>query len=300
MEEELKKRVKGQDEAIEVLADAIRRARAGLQDPNRPIGVFLFVGPTGVGKTHLARQLAWFLFNDENALLRIDMSEYMEKHAVSRLIGAPPGYIGYEKGGQLTEAVRRRPYQVILFDEIEKAHPDVFNIMLQIFDAGRLTDAQGHTVDFRNTVIIMTSNIASEMLGRLTGSREEKLKAIMPELRRYFKPEFLNRIDEIIIFNPLGIEEIKGIVDLQLEGVRKALSERNIKLELTEAAREYLAREGYDPEFGARPLRRTIQRLIETPLSRMLIAGEIKEGDTVQVDYDGKELKFNVLEKKPA
>ncbi len=294
MEDELKKRVKGQDEAIHVISEAVRRARAGLSDPNKPTGVFLFLGPTGVGKTHLARQLAWFLFNDENALLRIDMSEYMEKHAVSRLIGAPPGYIGFERGGQLTEAVRRRPYQVILFDEIEKAHPDVFNIMLQIFDAGRLTDAQGHVVDFKNTIIIMTSNIASDALLRRDLSEEERREALERELRRYFRPEFLNRITEIVVFKPLGIEEIKEIVDLELETVRKALAEKNIRLEVDDTAREFLARKGYSEEFGARPLKRTIERLVANELSKMLISGKLREGQTVKISADGEKLEFEV------
>ena len=295
MEEVLKQRVIGQDEAVDIVSDAIRRARAGIKDPNRPIGVFLFLGPTGVGKTHLARQLAWFLFNDPDALLRIDMSEYMEKHSVSRLIGAPPGYIGYEKGGQLTEAVRRRPYQVIIFDEIEKAHPDVFNIMLQIFDAGRLTDAQGHTVNFRNTVIIMTSNIASEKIASLTGTREELIQAVMPDLRRHFKPELLNRIDEIVIFRPLQLEHIIKIVDLQVEDLRKNLEEQGIRLELDEEAKKLLAEKGYDPQFGARPLRRVIQRELETPIARMLIAGEIQAGDVIHVTAKDGQL---VIEKE--
>ena len=295
MEEELKKRVKGQDEAIHVISDAVRRSRAGLSDPNRPIGVFLFLGPTGVGKTHLARQLAWFLFNDENAILRIDMSEYMEKHAVSRLIGAPPGYIGFERGGQLTEAVRRRPYQVILFDEIEKAHPDVFNIMLQIFDAGRLTDAQGHIVDFKNTIIIMTSNIASSLLLDGKYSEDQKRELLEAELKRYFRPEFLNRITEIVVFKPLGMNEIKEIVDLELETVRKALSEKNIELEVDEKAREFLAREGYSEEFGARPLKRIIERLVANELSRMIISGDLKENSKVNITSDGKKLIFQVL-----
>jgi len=292
IEEELKKRVKGQDQAIEILSDAIRRSRAGLSDPNRPIGVFLFIGPTGVGKTHLARQLAWFLFNDENALLRIDMSEYMEKHSVSRLIGAPPGYVGFEQGGQLTESVRRRPYQVILFDEVEKAHPDVLNIMLQIFDAGRLTDGQGHLVDFRNTVIIMTSNIASERLTNLTGTHEDKLKIILPELKAYFKPEFLNRIDEIIVFNSLRVEEIKEIVELEMEKIKERLKEFGVELNWTDSANEFLAKEGYDPEYGARPLRRTLQKLVENPLSQKIIGGEIKEGDRITVDVKEEKLVF--------
>ena len=295
MEEELKKRVKGQDEAIRVISDAVRRSRAGLSDPNRPIGVFLFLGPTGVGKTHLARQLAWFLFNDENAILRIDMSEYMEKHAVSRLIGAPPGYIGFERGGQLTEAVRRRPYQVILFDEIEKAHPDVFNIMLQIFDAGRLTDAQGHIVDFKNTIIIMTSNIASNLLLSEKFSEESKRELLETELKRYFRPEFLNRITEIVVFKPLGMNEIKEIVDLELETVRKALSEKNIELEIDEKAKEFLAKEGYSQEFGARPLKRTIERLVANELSRMIISGDLKMNSKVKITSDGKKLIFQVL-----
>ncbi len=295
MEEELKKRVKGQDEAIHVISEAVRRSRAGLSDPNRPIGVFLFLGPTGVGKTHLARQLAWFLFNDENAILRIDMSEYMEKHAVSRLIGAPPGYIGFERGGQLTEAVRRRPYQVILFDEIEKAHPDVFNIMLQIFDAGRLTDAQGHVVDFKNTIIIMTSNIASNLLLNENYSEEQKRELLEAELKRYFRPEFLNRITEIVVFKPLGMNEIKEIVDLELQTVRKALSEKNIELEVDEKAREFLAREGYSEEFGARPLKRTIERLVANELSRMIIAGDLRENSKVKITSDGHKLIFQVV-----
>ncbi len=295
MEEELKKRVKGQDEAIHVISDAVRRSRAGLSDPNRPIGVFLFLGPTGVGKTHLARQLAWFLFNDENAILRIDMSEYMEKHAVSRLIGAPPGYIGFERGGQLTEAVRRRPYQVILFDEIEKAHPDVFNIMLQIFDAGRLTDAQGHVVDFKNTIIIMTSNIASNVLLNGDYSEEQKRELLEAELKKHFRPEFLNRITEIVVFRPLGMDEIKEIVDLELQTVRKALSEKNIELEVDESAREFLAKEGYSEEFGARPLKRTIERLVANELSRMIISGDLKENSKVKIASDGHRLTFQVV-----
>ncbi len=292
MEEVLKSRVIGQDEAVEVVSDAIRRARAGIKDPNRPIGVFLFLGPTGVGKTHLARQLAWFLFNDPDALLRIDMSEYMEKFSVSRLIGAPPGYIGYEKGGQLTEAVRRRPYQVILFDEIEKAHPEVFNLLLQVFDAGRLTDAQGHTVSFRNTVIIMTSNIASDKIASLTGTREELVQAIIPDLRMHFKPEFLNRIDEIVVFRPLSLDDIEKIVELQLEDLRTNLKEHGIKLNVDTDARKILAVRGYDPAFGARPLRRLIQRELETPIARMLIGGDIKKGDTVYVTAENGNLKI--------
>jgi len=309
MESELRKRVIGQDEAIAVIADAIRRSRAGLSDPNRPIGVFLFVGPTGVGKTHLARQLAWFLFDDENALLRIDMSEYMEKHSVSRLIGAPPGYIGYEKGGQLTEVVRRRPYQVILFDEIEKAHPDVLNILLQIFDAGRLTDGQGHVVDFKNTVIIMTSNIgtsfykSSVRIGYGYGDddldeREVRSK-IMSELKRYFRLEFLNRIDEIVFFHRLSLDEIKEITKLEIEKVQNRLKEKGIQLEISDEAVLFIAKKGYDPTFGVRPLARTIQRLVVNELSNMIISGELKNGDKVRVTLNPEtsELSFEIPER---
>ncbi len=295
MEKELKKRVIGQDDAISVVSDAIRRSRAGLSEPNRPIGVFLFVGPTGVGKTHLARQLAWFLFDDEEALIRIDMSEYMEKHSVSRLIGAPPGYIGYEKGGQLTEAVRRRPYQVILFDEIEKAHPDVLNVMLQIFDAGRLTDGQGHVVDFKNTVIIMTSNLgtsfyrSSVRIG-YAGSDEvheaEVREQIMRELKRHFRMEFLNRIDEIVFFNQLDMNEIKKITRLELDRLVERLKEKNISLEVDDKAVEMIAQIGYDKLFGVRPLSRTIQRNLTNELSRMLISGKLREGSKVTVTVD--------------
>ncbi len=289
MEEILKKRVIGQDEAVEVISDAIRRQRAGLTLKKRPMGVFLFMGPTGVGKTHLARQLAWFLFDDEDALLRFDMSEYMEKHAVSKLIGAPPGYIGYEKGGTLTEAVRRRPYQVILFDEIEKAHPDVFNIMLQIFDSGRLTDSHGRVVDFTNTIIIMTSNIASSIIPTLEGNREEKVNKIMPELLKYFRPEFINRIDEIVLFNRLSKEDIKKIVRLELSELEAALREKGIGLSVDDKALSYLAEKGYSPEFGARPLKRLIQREIENPVARLLIKNAVKSGDTIKVtEKDGK------------
>jgi ATP-dependent Clp protease ATP-binding subunit ClpC len=302
LEDELRKRVKGQDYAIKVVAQAIRRSRAGLGPRNRPIGVFMFLGPTGVGKTHLARQLAWLLFNDEDALLRIDMSEYMEKHTVSRLIGAPPGYIGFEKGGQLTEAVRRRPYQVILFDEIEKAHPDVFNIMLQIFDAGRLTDAQGHVVDFKNTLIIMTSNIQYQFrdapqIGFIKSDDEIKhyhqnqVNKIMPELLKYFKIEFLNRIDEFVFFNPLGPQEVREIVELQLSEVKESLAENNIEIEWTKNLVDFLAETGYNPELGARPLRRTIQMYVENPLADRILAGEIKPADKVLIDYDN-EVKF--------
>ncbi|MEO0271608.1 MAG: AAA family ATPase [candidate division WOR-3 bacterium] len=303
LEDELRKRVKGQDYAIKVVAEAIRRSRAGLGPKGRPIGVFMFLGPTGVGKTHLARQLAYLLFNDEDALLRIDMSEYMEKHAVSRLIGAPPGYIGFERGGQLTEAVRRRPYQVILFDEIEKAHPDVFNIMLQIFDAGRLTDSQGHVVDFRNTLIIMTSNIQyqfseSPRIGFIRNDTEiskihqSRVNAIMPELLKFFKIEFLNRIDEFVFFNPLGKEEVKQIVELQLLEVKENLAENKIEVEWTPRLVEYLAEIGYNPELGARPLRRAIQTYIENPIADRILSGEFKPGDKIMIDYK-EEVNFS-------
>ena len=297
MEEELHKRVIGQERAIKAISEAIRRARAGLQPPNRPLGSFLFLGPTGVGKTELAKTLAEYLFGDETAIIRLDMSEYMEKHAVSKLIGAPPGYVGYEEGGQLTEAVRRKPYSVILLDEIEKAHPDVFNILLQILDDGRLTDAKGRTVDFSNTVIIMTSNVASEYLMHLSKEELEKRydeikEQIMNELKKRFRPEFLNRIDEIIIFHPLSEEEIKKIVDLLIAKLNKRLEERGIKIVLTEEAKSALARRGYVPEFGARPLRRTIQRDIETPLSVKILEGTVKDGDTVKIDYDKEKGEF--------
>jgi len=297
MEERLRVRVVGQEEALRLVANATRRSRAGLSDPKRPIGSFIFLGPTGVGKTELARALAEFLFDDERAMVRIDMSEYMEKHAVARLIGAPPGYVGFEEGGQLTEQVRRRPYSVLLFDEIEKAHPDVFNIFLQILDDGRLTDGKGRTVDFRNTVIIMTSNIASPLIheamncsaGVPTGGLGEDLKKRIQEtLLQYFRPEFLNRVDEIVIFNALGKEEIEKIIDLQLENLRRLLDERKIQIELTDKARELLFREGYDPQFGARPLKRALQRLIQNPLAMKLLDGDVSPGGTLTVDADLK------------
>jgi ATP-dependent Clp protease ATP-binding subunit ClpB len=302
MEDRLRLRVVGQDEALRLVANAVRRSRAGLSDPKRPIGSFIFLGPTGVGKTELARALAEFLFDDERAMLRIDMSEYMEKHAVARLIGAPPGYVGYEEGGQLTEPVRRRPYSVLLFDEIEKAHPDVFNIFLQILDDGRLTDGRGRTVDFRNTVIIMTSNIASGLIHEAMNERsvakgasdahpvisEDLKKRIQEMLLQYFRPEFLNRVDEIVIFNPLGKEEIEKIIDLQLSNLRKILAERKIQIELTSKARELLFREGYDLQFGARPLKRAIQRLIQDPLAMKLLDGDVLPGDSLTVDADLK------------
>ena len=294
----LHQRVIGQDEAVQAVADAVVRARSGLKDPKRPIGSFLFLGPTGVGKTELARALAATLFDNEEAVIRIDMSEYMEKHAVSRLIGAPPGYVGYEEGGQLTEAVRRRPYCVILFDEIEKAHPDVFNTFLQILDDGRLTDSQGRTVDFKNTIIIMTSNIGSPLLieglnaqGELT---EKARQAVMAELRKHFRPEFLNRVDEIVLFKPLTLAEIKKIVDLLLDLLRLRLAEKRITLALTDAAREHIGREGYDPIYGARPLKRYLQREVETRLSRKLLAGEILDGSALTLDAKNGSLEIRV------
>ncbi|HWZ83770.1 MAG TPA: ATP-dependent chaperone ClpB [Terriglobales bacterium] len=303
MEDRLRNRVVGQDEALQRVANAIRRSRAGLSDPKRPIGSFIFLGPTGVGKTELARALAEFLFDDEHALLRIDMSEYMEKHAVSRLIGAPPGYVGYDEGGQLTEQVRRRPYAVVLFDEIEKAHPDVFNVLLQIMDDGRLTDGKGRTVDFKNTVIIMTSNLGSSYLQAESvmsaESFERASKLVMDALHAHFKPEFLNRVDDIIIFRPLGKEQLVKIVDLRLEDLRRLLAERKISLELTEAAKELLFTEGYDPNFGARPLKRAIQKLVQDPLALKILDGEVLHGDHVVVDADkkGGKLTFSVSER---
>jgi ATP-dependent Clp protease ATP-binding subunit ClpB len=299
MEENLAKRVVGQEEPIRAVSNALRRSRAGLSDPKRPIGSFIFLGPTGVGKTELARALAEFMFDDENAMVRIDMSEYMEKHTVSRLIGAPPGYVGYEEGGQLTESVRRRPYSVILFDEIEKAHYDVFNVLLQILDDGRLTDGHGRTVDFRNTIIIMTSNIGSQFIQELINNEEEMRRRVMDVVRNTFRPEFLNRVDEIIIFRSLSLERIKEIVDIQLEYLRKRLVERKIELELTDRAKEALAEKGYDPVYGARPLKRTIQRLIENPLANDILQGNFKEGDTIVVDVDkNKEFTFTKKPKK--
>jgi len=310
MEERLRQRVVGQDEALERVANAIRRSRAGLSDPKRPIGSFIFLGPTGVGKTELARALAEFLFDDEHALIRIDMSEYMEKHAVSRLIGAPPGYIGYEEGGQLTEQVRRRPYAVILFDEIEKAHPDVFNVLLQIMDDGRLTDGKGRTVDFKNTVIIMTSNIGSPFLQaeglRSESGFSEASRQVLNALHSHFKPEFLNRVDDIIVFRPLGKEQLVKIIELRLEDVRRLLAERKISLELTEAAKELLFAQGYDPNFGARPLKRAIQKLVQDPLALKILDGEVLHGDHIIVDADKRAGKMifsvsqRVGEKEPA
>jgi len=288
MEERLRKRVVGQDHAIEAVSNAIRRARAGLQDPNRPLGSFIFIGPTGVGKTELAKALAEFLFDDERALVRIDMSEFMERHSVARLIGAPPGYVGYEEGGYLTEAVRRKPYSVILFDEVEKAHQDVFNLLLQILDDGRLTDGKGRTVDFKNTVIIMTSNIGSQMIRDLVADESEMRRRVMEALQSFFRPEFLNRIDEVVIFNRLGMDEIERIVDIQIENLRERVKDKGIDIALTPKAKQYLAKVGFDPAYGARPLRRTIEKLIQNPLSLKLLSGEFKEGDVIEIDFDAK------------
>ena len=307
MEQRLHERVIGQEHAIHAVSDAIRRARAGMSDPRHPVGSFIFLGPTGVGKTELARSLARFMFDSEENMVRIDMSEYMERHTVSRLIGAPPGYVGYEEGGQLTEAVRRRPYRVVLFDEIEKAHPDVFNILLQILDDGRLTDGHGRVVDFRNVVVIMTSNLGTEEVGRpVLGFRrgEEDLEAehqkmrtsIETALKKAFRPEFLNRIDEIVIFDPLTQEEIEEIVGLMIREVSERLAERGVTAELAPAARTWLTKEGFDPVFGARPLRRAIQRYVESPLSKAILAGEFPEGSHVIVDAGEEGLTFRKAE----
>jgi ATP-dependent Clp protease ATP-binding subunit ClpB len=297
MEERLKLRVVGQDAAVGVVANAVRRVRAGLQDPNRPVGSFIFLGPTGVGKTELCRALAEFLFDDEQAMVRLDMSEFMEKHSVARLIGAPPGYVGYEEGGYLTEAVRRRPYSVVLFDEIEKAHPDVFNALLQILEDGRMTDGQGRTVDFKNTVIIMTSNLGSQYIQELGGRNRREMETRVTEaLRQSFKPEFLNRIDDVVIFNNLSREEIKQIVDIQLRRLAKILAERKIGLEVTERGKNFLADKGFDPVYGARPLKRTIQKFIQDPLAVKILQGEFKEGDRIKVDADGEELTFDSMD----
>lgn len=304
MDERLRQRVVGQDEAIEAVSNAVRRARAGIQDPNRPIGSFIFLGPTGVGKTELARALAEFLFDDENAMIRIDMSEYQERHTVSRLIGAPPGYVGYEEGGQLTEAVRRKPYSVILFDEVEKAHPDVFNLLLQLLDDGRLTDSHGRTVDFRNTVVIMTSNIGGthiqEMLEERAkrpdaywvGSNDDLKEKVLEDLKMFFRPEFLNRVDEIIIFNPLSKELLIQIVEIQVNRMKKYIKEKNVDIKLTESAKEYFAEVGFDPVYGARPLKRALQREILNPLALKILDGTFKEGDTVEVNFENYEIIF--------
>ena len=293
MEEKLGQRVIGQEEALTAVANAVRRARAGLQDPNRPIGSFIFLGPTGVGKTETARALAEFLFDDERAMVRLDMSEYMEKHAVARMIGAPPGYVGYEEGGQLTEAVRRRPYSVILFDEIEKAHSDVFNVLLQILDDGRLTDSKGRTVDFKNTVLIMTSNLGSREIQAAEGDEKQVREAVLQELRLNFKPEFLNRVDDVVIFKQLSREQISEIIDVQLERLRNTLKERGISLVLDQSARELLAREGYDPSYGARPLKRAIQTLIQNPLAIKILRGETLPGQTIKVSASGDKMEFH-------
>ena len=289
MEEKLHERVVGQDEAVQAVANAVRRSRAGLSDPNRPSGSFLFLGPTGVGKTELTKSLASFLFDDENAMIRIDMSEFMEKHSVSRLVGAPPGYVGYEEGGVLTEAVRRRPYSVVLFDEVEKAHPDVFNILLQVLDDGRLTDSQGRVVDFKNTVIIMTSNLGSHKIQEMAGDSYEEIKAaVMNSVNQHFRPEFINRIDEIVVFHPLGQEQMAGIADIQLSRLRKRLQERDMDIVLSDEAMTKLIAVGYDPVYGARPLKRAIQQAIENPLSVKLLSGEFVAGDTIKVDVDAE------------
>jgi ATP-dependent Clp protease ATP-binding subunit ClpB len=300
LEDELRRRVVGQEDALRAVADAVRRSRAGLGDQKRPIGSFLFLGPTGVGKTETARALAESLFNDERSMIRIDMSEYMERHAVSRLIGAPPGYVGYDEGGQLTEPVRRRPYSVVLFDEIEKAHPDVFNALLQILDDGRLTDGHGRTVDFRNTVIILTSNIASTEIAALEERRDlgeaERAELLqktgLEALRQHFRPEFLNRLDEIVVYRHLGRDQIRAIVDLQLNHLAARLGARQLALRVDDSARELLAAVGFDPQFGARPLKRAIQRHLEDPLARRVLGGEFLPGDTVEVGRDGSEIVF--------
>ena len=296
MEERLGQRVIGQDDSIRAVSDAVRRNRAGLGDPNRPIGSFLFLGPTGVGKTELCKALAEFIFDDENSMVRIDMSEFMEQHSVARLIGAPPGYVGYEEGGRLTEAVRRKPYSVILFDEIEKAHRDVFNVLLQVLDDGRLTDGQGRTVDFKNTVIVMTSNIGSQQIQEMTGQRAEEWEieaAVRDMLKNVFRPEFLNRIDETIVFHPLSKEQLTKIVGIQIQMLQKRLSSRNMRLELSAPAYKLLAEEGYDPNYGARPLKRVIQQHIENPLANQILRGEFSDGDLIQVGVNEKRHDFS-------
>ncbi len=295
MEEKIRQRVVGQDEAVQAVSDAIRRARAGLGDPNRPVGSFIFLGPTGVGKTELSRALADYLFDDENAMVRIDMSEFMEQHSVARLIGAPPGYVGYEEGGRLTEAVRRRPYCVILLDEIEKAHRDVFNVLLQVLDDGRLTDGKGRTVDFKNTVVIMTSNIAGAEIQKMAQEDRSdwEIEAhVNDALKRIFRPEFLNRVDETLVFHPLGQEHLRGIIDIQLRHLHKRLRERKLDMEVTEAAKDLLLEEGYDPTFGARPLKRTIQQKLENPLAQLILAGRFSDGDTIVIDAEGHNFSF--------
>ncbi len=295
MEEAIRRRVVGQDEALAAVANAIRRSRAGVADPNRPNGSFLFLGPTGVGKTELTKALAEFLFDTEDAMVRIDMSEFMEKHSVARLIGAPPGYVGYEEGGYLTEAVRRRPYSVILLDEVEKAHPDVFNVLLQVLDDGRLTDGHGRTVDFRNTVIVMTSNLGSQLIQELAGEENyAKMKAaVLQEVGQHFRPEFVNRVDDIVVFHPLGRKQIRAIVDIQLDYLRRRLSEREIFIELSDKARDRLGEAGFDPVYGARPLKRAIQQQVEDPLAQRILEGEFEPGDTIRVEVDGERLDFS-------
>ncbi|HXF09332.1 MAG TPA: AAA family ATPase, partial [Desulfuromonadaceae bacterium] len=299
MEERLAQRVIGQKAAIKAVSDAVRRARSGLQDPNRPIGSFIFLGPTGVGKTETARALAEFLFDDENAMVRIDMSEYMEKHTVARLVGAPPGYVGYEEGGQLSEAVRRRPYSVVLFDEIEKAHHDVFNVLLQVLDDGRLTDGQGRTVDFKNTIVIMTSNLGSPIIQDFfqdpkRQTRDAMEQAVLAELKRHFRPEFLNRVDDIIIFQSLDEKELEQIVDIQIHRLEGRLRQQNLQLDVDASAKKLLAQEGYDPQFGARPLKRAVQEQLLNPLSLKLLEGEFKPGDKIKVTADNDHLIFKV------
>jgi ATP-dependent Clp protease ATP-binding subunit ClpB len=295
MEKQIGTRVVGQAEAVKAVSTAVRRARAGLQDPNRPMGSFMFLGPTGVGKTELTKALAEFLFDDEHALIRMDMSEYMEKHSVARLIGAPPGYVGYDEGGALTEAVRRRPYQVVLFDEIEKAHPDVFNVLLQVLDDGRLTDGQGRTVDFRNTLIVMTSNLGSEYLvNQPEGQDTEAVREqVMSEVRASFRPEFLNRVDEIILFHRLKRENMGAIVDIQLKRLAKLLEDRKITITLDAGARDWLAEKGYDPAYGARPLKRVIQKQVQDPLAEMILSGIVKDGEQVTISAGKSGLTFN-------
>jgi ATP-dependent Clp protease ATP-binding subunit ClpB len=294
MEEALGKRVVGQTEALKIVANAIRRSRAGLADPRRPNGSFLFLGPTGVGKTELCKALAEFLFDSEDAIVRVDMSEFMEPHSVARLIGAPPGYVGYEEGGYLTEAVRRKPYSVVLLDEVEKAHKDVFNVLLQVLDDGRLTDGQGRTVDFRNTVIIMTSNLGSDVIQQLAGEGQYvRMKSeVMERVQSHFRPEFINRIDDIIVFHPLGAAQIRAIVDIQLAGLKKRLAERDMTLELAELARDMLGEAGFDPVYGARPLKRAIQQQIENPLAERILKGQFAPGDRILVALEDGQLKF--------
>ena len=292
MEEGLHKRVIGQHEAVVAVSNAVRRSRAGLSDPNRPSGSFMFLGPTGVGKTELCKALAEFLFDTDEAMVRIDMSEFMEKHSVARLIGAPPGYVGYEEGGYLTEAVRRKPYSVILMDEVEKAHPDVFNVLLQVLEDGRLTDSQGRTVDFRNTVIVMTSNLGSTQIQELVGDPEAQHAAVMDAIGQHFRPEFINRIDEVVVFEPLGKEQIAGIAGIQMQRLGQRLAERELSLELTDEALEKLISVGYDPVYGARPLKRAIQRWIENPLAQRILAGDFAPGVTIQAKVEGDEFVF--------